>query len=78
MYNKNKQNQSLVYNSQHSFEKFKDFDEYIEDIDELSLDSMYKSLNDFKKRFNRLKTINLRTDKSKVLMPEVLDNWRFF
>ena len=43
---KKKQNQSLVYNSQHSFAKFKGLD----DFNELSLDSMYKRLNDFKKR----------------------------
>ena len=35
-YNKNKQNKYLVYNSQHSFEKFKDINEF----KELSLGSM--------------------------------------
>ena len=43
MYNKNEQVKYLVYNSQHSFAKFKDIDEF----KELSLDSMYKRLNDF-------------------------------
>ena len=43
MYNKNEQVKYLVYNSQHSFAKFKDFDGF----KELSLDSMYKRLNDF-------------------------------
>ena len=41
-YNKNKQNKYLVYNSQHSFEKFKDINEF----KELSLGSMYKRLNE--------------------------------
>ena len=50
MYNKNKQYKYQVYNSQHSFGKFKDINEF----KELSLDSMYKRLNDFKKSFNSL------------------------
>ena len=58
MYNKNKQNQSLVYNSQHSFTKFKG----LNDFNELSLDSMYRKLNVFKKGFNRFKTVNPQTD----------------
>ena len=40
---KNKQDKILIYNSQHSFTKFKDIDEF----KELSLVSMYKKLNDF-------------------------------
>ena len=44
---KKKQDKHLVYNSQNSFTKFKDIDE----IKELSLDSMYKKLNDFKKTY---------------------------
>ena len=35
---KKKQDKHLIYNSQHSFTKFKDIDEF----KELSLDSMYK------------------------------------
>ena len=35
----------LIYNSQHDFTKFKDINEF----KELSLDSMYKKLNDLKK-----------------------------
>ena len=60
-YNKNKQNKRLVYNPQCSFAKFKDID----GSEELSLDSMYKRLNDFKKRFNRFKTVNPKTDENK-------------
>ena len=62
VYNKNKQDQSLVYNSQDSFAKFKD----ISDFNELSLDSMYKRLNEFKKRFNKFKTVNPQTDENKA------------
>ena len=65
-----KKDKNLIYNSQHSFTKFKDIDEF----KELSLDSMYKKLNDFKKRFNKLKTVDPLTDENKVLKPKVLDN----
>ena len=40
----NIQNKNLTYDGKHSFVKYKD----IEDIKELSLDSMYKKLNKFK------------------------------
>ena len=50
---KKKQDKNLIYNSQYSFTKFKDIDEF----KELSLDSMCKKLNDFKKRFTKLKTV---------------------
>ena len=39
---KKKQDKHLIYNPQHSFTKFKDINEF----KELSLDSMYKKLND--------------------------------
>ena len=52
----------MVYNPEHSFAKFED----INDFKELSPDSMYKRLNDFKQRFNRLKTVNPQTDTNKV------------
>ena len=65
---KKKQNKYLVYNSQHSFTKFTDIDKF----KELSLDSMYKKLNDFKKRFNSLKTVNPQTDNNKDLKLKVL------
>ena len=42
---KKKQDKHLIYNLQHSFTKFKDIVEF----KELSLDSMYKNLNDLKK-----------------------------
>ena len=34
---------------------------------------MYKRLNDFKKRINRLKAVNPQTDGNKVLKENVLD-----
>ena len=67
---KKKQDKNLIYNSQHSSTKFKDIDEF----KELSLDSMFKKLNDFKKRFNKLKTVDPQTDEIKALKPKVLDN----
>ena len=67
---KKKQDKNLIYNSQHIFTKFKGINEF----KELSLDSMYKKLNDFKKRFNKLKTVDPQTNENKVLKPKVLDN----
>ena len=60
----------LIYNSQHDFTKFKDINEF----KELSLDSMYKKLNDFNKKINKLKAVDPQTDENKVLQPKVLDN----
>ena len=51
---KKKQDKNLIYNSQHSFAKFKDIDEF----QELSLDSMYKKLNDLKKKLAKFKAVN--------------------
>ena len=70
VYSKNKQDKYLIYNSRHSFVKFKDIGEF----NELLLDSMYKKLNDFKRRFNRLKTVNPQTDNNEVLKQKVLDD----
>ena len=51
---KKKQDKYLVYNSQHSFTKFKNINEF----KELSLGSMYRKLNEFLKNFNNYKTVN--------------------
>ena len=48
---KKKQDKYLVYNSQLSFTKFKDIDEF----KELSIDCTYKKVNDFKKKLISLK-----------------------
>ena len=37
---------------------------------------MYKKLNDFKKRFTKLKTVDPQTNENKALEPKVLDNVR--
>ena len=50
---KKKQDKNLIYNSQHSFAKFK----HINEFKELSLDSMYQELNDFKKKSISLKVL---------------------
>ena len=50
---KKNQNKNLIYNSKHSFEKFKDISEF----KELSLDSMYKKLNELKKIIISLKLL---------------------
>ena len=43
---KKKKDKNLIYNSQHSFKKFEDIDEF----KELSLDSRFKKLNNFLKK----------------------------
>ena len=70
MNNKDKQNKNFVYNSQHSFVKFKNIDE----IKELSLNSMYKILNSFNKKFANLKNVIPRRKDNKKLKENVLDN----
>ena len=65
-----KKDKNLIYKSQHSFKKFEDIDEF----KELSLESMFKKLNDFKKRFNKLKTVDPQTNENNALRPKVLDN----
>ena len=67
---KKKQDKNLIYNSQYSFTKFKDIDEF----KELSLDSMYKKLNDLKKKINKLKTVDSQTNENKAFKPKVLEN----
>ena len=69
---KKKQDKNLIYNSQYSFTKFKDIDEF----KELSVGSMYKKMNHFKKRFNKLKTVDPQTNENKAFKPKVLDNVR--
>ena len=68
--NQNKQNKNLIYNSQHSFVKFKDIGEF----KELSLDSMHKKLKDFHKKFIKFKNVIPQTEANKNLKEKVLDN----
>ena len=60
----------MIYNSQHSFVKFKDIGEF----KELSLDSMHKKLNDFHKKFTKLKNVSPQTKTSQDLKKKVFDN----
>ena len=53
----NIQSKILIYSTQYSFAKFRNID----DIKEFSLDSVYKKLNDFHKRFTRFKIVAPRT-----------------
>ena len=60
--NKNKQGQNLIYIPQHSFTKFKNID----DFKELSFTSMHKTLNQFFKKFNKLKMLIHKQMKIKI------------
>ena len=66
----NNQSKNLIYNTQRSFAKF----EIIDDINELSLDSMHKKLENFHKKFNKLKNVIPRTKENKRLKNKVLIN----
>ena len=67
----NNQNKNLVYNSQHSFAKFKNIGE----SKELSIDSMQKKkLKTFHKKFTDLKSVNPQTEANKNLKEKVLHN----
>ena len=58
----------MIYNPLHNFATFKDIDGF----EELSLDFMYKRLDEFKKRFNKFKALNSQTDKNKNVQEKVL------
>ena len=58
----NIQNKNLTCDGKHSFVKYKD----IEDIKELSLDSMYKKLNKFKDEITSLNNINPRKKHKRI------------
>ena len=62
----------MIYNSQHSFVKFKDIGEF----KELSLDSLYKKLNYFHKKFTKLKNASPQAKTNENLKEKVLDNVR--
>ena len=66
----NNQNKILIYSTQYSLAKFKNID----DIKELSLDSMYKQPNDFHKKFARFKNVTSRTKDKIILKNKVLSN----
>ena len=59
----NIQSKNLIYNSKHSFVKYKDIDEF----KELSLDSFYKKLNKFNGEITSLKNVSSQKQKQKEL-----------
>ena len=66
--NENKQGKNVVYNSQHSFTKFKNILEF----KEMPYYSLYKILSYFQKKFNKLDMVNLVTDENNFLKSKVL------
>ena len=70
----NIQSKNLIYDSKHSFVKYKD----IHDIKELSLDSIYKKLNKFNEEINSFTKINpqKKHTHTKELKNKVLFNVR--
>ena len=55
------QSKNLIYNSKHSFVKYKDIDEF----KELSLDSLFKKLNKFNSEIISLKNVSSRKEEKK-------------
>ena len=70
----NIQSKNLIYNSKHSFVKYKDIDEF----KELSLDSFYKKLNKFNGEITSLKNVSSQKQKQKELKYQVLSNAKNF
>ena len=66
----NIQSKKLIYNSKHSFVKYRDFDEF----KELSLDSFYKKLNKFNDEITGLENVSSRKEEKKELKNQVLFN----
>ena len=64
------QSKNLIYNSKHSFVKYKDIDEF----KQLSLDSFYKKLNKFNDEITSLKNVSSRKEEKKDLKYQVLSN----
>ena len=60
----------MIYNSKHSFLKYKDIDEF----KELSLDSFYKKLNKFNDEITGLENVSPRKEEKKELKNQVLFN----
>ena len=68
MNNQNNQDKNLLYNSQHSFVKFKDIGE----LKKLSLNSTHKKLVDFYKKLTKLKKVSPQTKTNEDLKEKVL------
>ena len=70
LHDKNKQDKYLIYNSQYSFAKFKDSN----DFKELSFDSIHKRLNELYKKFGRFKNFSPQKKEKGILKEKVLSN----
>ena len=68
----NNQSKILICSTQYSFAKFRNID----DIKELSLDSMYKKLNDFHKKFTRFEIVAPWAKDKRILKNKALRNAR--
>ena len=66
----NIQNKNLIYNSKHSFVKYRDIDEF----KKLSLDIFHKKLNKFNDEITSLENISSRKEEKKGLKNQVLFN----
>ena len=60
----------MIYNSRHSFVKYKDIDKF----KDLSLDSFYKNLNKFNNEIVDLRNVSSRKEEKKELKYQVLSN----
>ena len=64
------QSKKLIYNSDNSFAKLRNID----NIKKLSLDSMFKIMREYHKKFTNLNNLVPRTENNKKLLQEVLVN----
>ena len=64
------QNKKLIYNVSHSFAKLRNID----DIKNLSLDSMFNQMKGYHKKCNSLNNLKTRTENNKKQKQEVLTN----
>ena len=60
----------MIYNSRHSFVKYKDIDKF----KDLSLDSFYKKLNKFNNEIVDLRNVSSRKEEKKELKYQALSN----
>ena len=70
LHEKNIQDKYLIYNSQYSFAKFKDSN----DFKQLPFDSIHKRLNELYKKFGRFKNFSPQKKEKGILKEKVLSN----
>ena len=66
----NNQSKKLIYNGNHSFAELKNID----NIEKLSLGSMFNIMKEYHKKFNKLNNLNTRTKDNEKRKQEVLTN----